>query len=393
MLAFIFILATSHNMKTTIGTFVPVEEALSFPVNPPENITVSDLGLLGHLEIHWNRPASLRNITDCTVRYQVEVFSAYENRWKGIRTSQTSVRDQFDLEQAVQLKLKTIVKGKCTNGTELHSSTVHLEQSPQHTGHASTRVRDFDCVFHQKEYMECTWRAKEEPQHSQRNLFYWHRDLEKPMECPKYLESHGVRDGCWFPKEALLEYTEFNICINGTSPMGPLRPAFYSLQLQNHVKPGVVENVSLELGPEKVFRLEWSPPTGQIPCHCLEYQVEAQESNVWLVSNITEETTFTPQITSNGRSCFRIRSRMHKYCADRGVWSEWSPQTCLPGHGAFPPVLSGTETGASFWNIILICTIVASTVTIFSLLVYLCMSKQILKGNNKNSSRCSLLAE
>lgn len=50
-------------------------------VDPPEDLVILDPGYLGRLEITWSPPASLINVTDCSVRYQLEYFDTYLNTW------------------------------------------------------------------------------------------------------------------------------------------------------------------------------------------------------------------------------------------------------------------------------------------------------------------------
>lgn len=41
----------------------------------------------------------------------------------------------------------------------------------------------------------------------------------------------------------------------------------------------------------------------------------------------TKQTNLTVP-SSRYRTCFRVRSRLHKYCADKSFWSDWSRATC-----------------------------------------------------------------
>ncbi|XP_031427932.1 interleukin-13 receptor subunit alpha-2 isoform X2 [Clupea harengus] len=357
-------------------------------VEPPENVTVSGLGLLGQLVIHWSRPTSLQNVTDCAVRYQLEYFSTYKNEWKGYRTPWTTLRAQFDLERDVQVKLRTMLRGKCTNGIESTSAALELVWHPKLTGVEGSRVKNFSCVFHMKQYMECTWdRGPEEPQHSQRFLYYWHNGLEAVAECPQYLLSSGVRTGCLFPREAVKEFTDFNVCVNGSSPVGPLRPAYFSLQVQNHVKPGLVEAVSLEaLQQDGELVLGWKPPAGHIPSHCLEYEVMTEHTNQdgreWRMVNVTEDTSLV--LPANQRSCARVRSHVHRYCSDHSFWSNWTQWKCLPEKDNLSPAM----------DIALICVLVASAVALLSLCVSVGMfSRTRRQRTEQKVSHCSLLGE
>ncbi|TNN26737.1 Interleukin-13 receptor subunit alpha-2 [Liparis tanakae] len=49
--------------------------------DPPEDLVISDLGHLGHLQIRWSPPASFLNMTECSRQYQLEYFDTYKNSW------------------------------------------------------------------------------------------------------------------------------------------------------------------------------------------------------------------------------------------------------------------------------------------------------------------------
>ncbi|XP_014051818.2 interleukin-13 receptor subunit alpha-2 isoform X5 [Salmo salar] len=309
-------------------------------VDPPENIGIDDPGHLGPLYIYWTAPTSLTNLTACSMRYHLEYFNTYQSRWTVIRTVRTWYRAQFDLEKEVRVRISTLLKGACTNGTELKSPFTEMVLPPNNTGPVGSRVQGFGCVFYQKEFMECTWETSlEEPTPSQYSLYYWHREMEQAEECPQYIHSNGVRTGCKFTEESLPEFSDFNICINSSSPKVVLRSAFFSLQIQNYgtsqqVKPAAIETVHLEASPDRRLQVQWDLPNERIPRHCLEYEVEAREEGVGgqlllQQRNVTNEMTLT-SLSMDGaqRKCFRVRSRMHHYCADRGFWSDWSRWSC-----------------------------------------------------------------
>lgn len=124
-------------------------------------------------------------------------------------------------------------------------------------------------------------------------------------ECPNYIVSRGVRSGCRFAGTSLPLFTDINLCVNGSSPEGPLRAQFISLQIQNHgthapipvfdggkkvssprsshpdivftivfpVKPPTTERVNVHAGPNKL-EIDWECPAGGVPVRCLEWEVE-----------------------------------------------------------------------------------------------------------------------
>ncbi|XP_022618249.1 interleukin-13 receptor subunit alpha-2-like isoform X2 [Seriola dumerili] len=305
-------------------------------VEPPEDLMILDPGHLGHLEITWSPPASLINMTECPKLYQLEYFDTYKNSWTAIRTPSRSYSAQFDLMKDIRVRVYTLLSGPCTNGTMIKSTSyTELVQKPPTTGVVGTTVKDFVCVFHNMENMECNWESNQKmPANSQQSLYFWHKELEQAEECPKYMISHSVRTGCNFTGKPLPDFTDINICINGSSPHGPLKPTFISLQIQNHVKPETTEKLHLQTHPDGQLELQWERPVGKVPGHCLEWEVERSQEGPdgkIALKILTEQTSLTlPLLNNYERNCLRVRSKLHKYCVDKSFWSEWSRTTCHP---------------------------------------------------------------
>ncbi|XP_018547058.1 interleukin-13 receptor subunit alpha-2 isoform X2 [Lates calcarifer] len=314
-----------------------------FTVDPPENLVILDPGHFGHLEITWTPPASLINRAECPKLYQLEYFNAYKGSWTVIRTSRRSYSAQFDLMKDVRVRVYTLLNGPCTNNTMIKSTNyTEVVQKPSSTGVAGITVKDFVCVFHNMEKMVCNWgRNPKIPANSQQNLYFWHRELEQAEECPKYILSGGVRSGCDFTGKALPDFTDINFCINGSSPQGPLKPTYASLQIQNHVKPGTAEKLHLQTGPDTRLEVQWERPVGSVPGQCLEWEVEySQEGPDGKMTSqqiFTEEMNLTLPLNDDyRRSCVRVRSKLHKYCVNKGLWSEWSHPACHPATSTSP---------------------------------------------------------
>ncbi|KAF7662047.1 hypothetical protein LDENG_00247930 [Lucifuga dentata] len=311
-------------------------------VDPPEDLAIIDPGHLGVLQIQWSPPNSLSNITDCQKIFQMEYFNTYRNKWTAIQTAKTTYSAQFDLTKEVRVRVSTLLRGPCTNGSLVKSTnyTEHI-QKPASTGFVGTPVQDFICVFHMMEYIQCNWkRSPEQPRNSLHTLYFWHMELGQTEECPKYIISNGVRNGCNFTRNFLPDFTDINFCVNGSSPEGPLKPTFISLQIQNHVKPAAAKTLNLQAGPYRQLELCWESPVGRVPEHCLEWEVEhnqeGPEGKHLLQQYFTKQMSLTqPTTQDTKRNCFRVRSKLHKYCADRGFWSDWSHSTCYPEEKIF----------------------------------------------------------
>ncbi|XP_042355826.1 interleukin-13 receptor subunit alpha-2 isoform X3 [Plectropomus leopardus] len=328
-----------NHQVTLMLLFITWRESMhcnGLTVDPPQDLVISDPGHLGHLLITWSPPASLINREECAILYQLEYFDTYSNSWSAVRTPRRMYSAQFDLMKDVTVRVYTFLSGPCTNGTMIKSkSYTEVIQKPLSTGVVGSAVQDIVCVYHNMKYVECSWgKSPKMPDNSQQTLYFWHKELEQAEECPKYLYSSGARSGCNFSGKSLPEFTNINFCVNGSSSEGPLKPTFISLQIQNQVKPETTEKLHLQTGPDMQLELHWDGPSGRIPGHCLEWEVEQNQegSDGKISSKISiKQTSLTlPSIHENQRQCFRVRSRLHKYCADKSFWSEWSRLTCHP---------------------------------------------------------------
>ncbi|XP_008274437.1 interleukin-13 receptor subunit alpha-2 isoform X2 [Stegastes partitus] len=326
-------------------------------VDPPENLTVLDPGHLGHLQISWSPPGSLINMTNCSIVYHLEYFNTYRNSWSMTRMNVRSYTAQFDLMKDIKVRVYTILDGPCTNNTMIQSrSYAELIQKPPSTGVMDTEVQNFTCVYHNKEHVECMWRRNPNtPAISKQNLYFWHKKLDQAVECPKYMVSGGVRRGCNFTGTSLPEFANIIFCVNGSSPEGPLKQTFVSLQIQNLMKPATTKKLHLQTCPDKKLQLQWERPNGKIPGHCLEWEVEhnqeGPDGKISKTQSVTRETNFNftlPSAHNSERNCFRVRSKLHKYCADKSFWSDWSRPTCDPVSTTSchePQQLYGSPTG------------------------------------------------
>ncbi|KAM6907300.1 interleukin-13 receptor subunit alpha-2 [Xenentodon cancila] len=307
-------------------------------VDPPEDITVLDHGHLGRLEITWSAPSRMVSGTECSVLYQLMYFNTYKKSWDSIRTSRRTYRAQFDLSKDIIVRVYTLLDGPCTNNKLIKSTNfTELIQKPPASGIMGTEVQDFTCVFYNMEYMECKWKqSPKEPADSQQNLYFWYDSLEKAVECSNYIMTNGKRSGCNFTEKPFPDFTDINLCVNGSSPEGPIKPFFTTLQTQNHVKPAATEKLYLQTGPDKQLELRWEPPVGSCPGRCLEWELEhdnegPDSKKISKIISTTRTNLTFPSSDSKERNCFRVRSKLHKYCVDKSFWSDWSHQKCHPG--------------------------------------------------------------
>ncbi|KAK7925508.1 hypothetical protein WMY93_007818 [Mugilogobius chulae] len=276
-------------------------------VDPPENLTIADMGHLGELEIRW-RPSVGKEQGQCLVLYELHYYDSYTSSWTTIRTTLTSFRAQFDLTKEVKVRVYTLISGACA---EVKSKNyTELVQKPDMTG--MDGIQNLTCVFYDMEHLVCSWkRSSKMPSKTQEALYYW--------------------SGCNFSGIDLPTFSDVNLCVNASS--GPIiRPVCTTLQIQNTVKPKAPGELHVEAGADRQLSVQWDSPPGRIPQDCLQWQVqvetEVEEGKHTLITST--ENVVSLALPANETHCLRVRSMMNKYCADGGVWSDWSPSVCYP---------------------------------------------------------------
>ncbi|XP_078067829.1 interleukin-13 receptor subunit alpha-2-like [Mustelus asterias] len=301
-------------------------------VDPPTDLQVTDLGHLGPLHIRWKAPRSLTSKRLCAARYMLSYCNVDSTNCKRVITKQLEYTDGFNLNKGIQVKLQTLVKEQCTNGTERHSDWVETVYWPPMDGHADSKVRDLQCVVYNLEYMDCVWQnGMSAPYDIKYRLYYWHEDLQHTKECDNYIENRGNIVGCHFHSDDLIEFSDFNICINGSSAMRPVRPAYYTLQLQDLVKVAAPDLINLTSPGTETIYIQWEPPVSKIKAHCLKYEVQFHgKSSNWQSKIIPDPVTSTTlNMTANAVNCVRVRATVNMFCADESIWSDWSSIRCL----------------------------------------------------------------
>ncbi|XP_023698542.2 interleukin-13 receptor subunit alpha-2 isoform X1 [Paramormyrops kingsleyae] len=319
----------------------------------PTDLRIMDPGRLGQLHINWTVPPILRSVTDCFVRFQLEYNNTYENRSQIVRIRERSYSAQFDLEKDNHVKVQILISGSCVNSsTEVQSPPVEAVLNAQRKGIPGSKINDSNCVFYNWEYMECIWN-KGRVQHPdyQYRLYYWHKGMEQAEECPQYIASKGKKIGCRFNRQFLMDFTEFNICINGSAEGHPLQPAYFTKQIQNLVKPSAITTLSLESLSNGQLSLKWSPSVGRVPHQCLEFEVESGPAGDGdlMQKNITRESSILiSRLHEHMPFCLRVRCRVNHFCADSHFWSEWSSSLCLPAEPGLPHILESDDTASGF---------------------------------------------
>ncbi|XP_027523482.1 interleukin-13 receptor subunit alpha-2 [Corapipo altera] len=305
------------------------------PVAPPRDLQITDPGLLGPLDIEWKPPPDVQTSSECTVKYKFEYRNTGDTDWKVIFTRRLKFRVGFDLSRTAEVKVQTLLEGRCTGGVEVQSDWIYATFQVPLQGKLESQVQNFHCIYHDWEYLKCTWQPGVlAPHGAHYGLYYWYEGLDQAAQCDHYIQDHGVNVGCTLRNLSQAEYQDLNICVNGSAAATPLRSLYSTLSLHNLAKPSPPRQLVVSVSAAEELRVVWSPPGGQTPPQCLEYEVEVAEDlgeakAAWAPVLTQMETACTiPRANQSHISCVRVRGRTNIFCADQGFWSEWT-QECF----------------------------------------------------------------
>ncbi|KAM8800015.1 interleukin-13 receptor subunit alpha-2 [Eudromia elegans] len=304
-------------------------------VAPPRDLQITDPGLLGSLDVQWKPPLDVRPFNACTVGYKFEYRNAGDSDWKVIFTRKLKFRVGFDLSRTAEAKVQTLLEGPCTGHAELQSEWVQARFQAPLLGKPESEVQNFHCIYHDWEYLRCTWQpGLLAPRGARYGLYYWYEGLDHAEQCDRYIQERGVNLGCTLQNLRRAEYRDLSICVNGSAPAAPLRPLYVTLRLQNLAKPSPPRGLLLAVSGAEELRVTWRPPGGETPSQCLEYELQLAaepggRGDAWQSVSTQMETAFTiPKENQSHASCVRVRGRTNTLCADQGFWSEWT-QECF----------------------------------------------------------------
>ncbi|KFP28217.1 Interleukin-13 receptor subunit alpha-2, partial [Colius striatus] len=302
-------------------------------VAPPQDLQITDPGLLGSLDVEWKPPHNLQTFNDCTVKYKFEYRNAGDRDWKVIFTRKLKLRVGFDLSRTAEVKVQTLLEGWCTDDTEVQSDWISATFQAPLSGKLESEVQNFHCIYHDWEYLKCTWQPGVlAPRGVRYGLYYWYEGLGHVAQCDDYIQDHGINTGCMLQNLSQAEYKDLSICVNGSAAATPLRPLYVTLRLHNIAKPSPPKQLVVSMSASKDLHVAWSPPGGETPAQCLEYEVQLTDHQeeaeaAWVSVPTQMETTLTISRANQSHvSCVRVRGKTNIFCADHGFWSEWTKE-------------------------------------------------------------------
>lgn len=309
--------------------YIQCSSTVQMTVAPPTNIQIKDLGTLGILEITWQPSAFMNNTSECSARYELTHQVVNEERWKSVRTKHQTYREAFDLGKNVVLKMRTYLKGPCTEEKEVLSEWVEINHPAPLLGPPESEVKDFKCIYDKYETLKCEWNAGGLGSNSNYELQYWQEGMSRKKTCTNYVTLNGINTGCDFGRSEFELFTNLFICVTGIPGLDPIRPSYFIFQLQNIGKPGVPENLTMTMNATDDFILHWKEPKGKIPAHCLQYEIQSKnQMNMWQTVAKPRENIYNFKTSETSNTCVRVRGKTNMYCADDGYWSDWSPEMC-----------------------------------------------------------------
>ncbi|XP_051683231.1 interleukin-13 receptor subunit alpha-2 isoform X2 [Oryctolagus cuniculus] len=306
---------------------------LEIKVNPPEDFEIVDPGYLGFLYLQWQPPVSLENFKACAVEYELKFRSIGGGRWKTVITKNLRYKYGFDLNKGIEAKIHTLLPKQCTNGSEVRSLWSEATYWMPEQGNLETKIKDMDCIYYNWQNLLCSWEPGKGV-HFDANyyLFYWYEGLDHALQCTDYIKANGKNVGCRFPQLESPDYKDFYVCVNGSSESKSIRSSYFIFQLQNIVKPLPPDYLSINVKNLLEVNLQWSIPRGSIPAKCFIYEIEFTEGDIaWVTTTFDNEMCIMRTSNGSHELCFSTRSKVNIYCADDGIWSEWSNEKCWKG--------------------------------------------------------------
>ncbi|NXI90277.1 I13R1 protein, partial [Psophia crepitans] len=230
-----------------------------------------------------------------------------------------------------------------------------------------TAAVDLSCVWHNLEYMLCTWRPGENASSSTNyTLFYWFDGLKNHKKCSNYSVHQGIF-GCVFnlsfPK-VTNTYPPISILIRDDSE--EIRPVCASKNPTTLVKPATPRRVTLSKINDEIY-VEWSE-SDTFPENCLFYEVKyhngdldtAQIIKVNLHYLVENNYTRIPSVDPNSKYLFRVRAKPKPECYSSKLCSDWSEEKSI-----------GEKMDSTFYVVLIITIPLLVAVSTIILLVYL----------------------
>ncbi|NXQ40017.1 I13R1 protein, partial [Catharus fuscescens] len=192
-----------------------------------------------------------------------------------------------------------------------------------------TAAVDLSCVWHNLEYMACTWRpGQNASSDTNYTLFYWFDGLENPTKCGNSSVDQGIFECIFnltFPK-VIRDYPTISILISDDSE--EIRPVCASKNPTTLVKPATPRQLTVSKTDDTI-NVKWSE-SETFPKNCLHYEVKCYNGDldIQVIESETNSVSI-PGIDPNSKYTFKVRAKIKTVCYDSHLHSDWSEEKSI----------------------------------------------------------------
>ncbi|NXW76923.1 I13R1 protein, partial [Hirundo rustica] len=210
-----------------------------------------------------------------------------------------------------------------------------------------TAAVDLSCVWHNLEYMACTWRPGENASSDTNyTLFYWFDGLENPKKCSNSSVDQGIFECIFsltFPK-VTSTYPAITILIRDDSE--EIMPVCASKNPTTLVKPATPRQLTLSKTNDRID-VKWSE-SETFPGSCLHYEVKCFNGDldigqiipVTVYQNSCKSYESFPSfsemnsvsiagIDANSKYTCKVRAKPKRECYNSDFHSDWSEEKSI----------------------------------------------------------------
>ncbi|NWR51688.1 I13R1 protein, partial [Regulus satrapa] len=237
-----------------------------------------------------------------------------------------------------------------------------------------TAAADLSCVWHNLEYMACTWRRGENASSDTNyTLLYWFDGLENPKKCSNSSVDQGIFKCIFnltFPK-VTSTYPAISILIRDGSE--EIRPLCASKNPTTLVKPATPRQLTVSKTDDRID-VKWSE-SETFPRSCLQYEVKCCNGDLdigqiipvsfhyfFFSFPVTSEmnSVSIPGIDANSKYTFKVRAKPKPECYNSDFHSDWSEEKSI-----------GEKRDSTIYFVLIITIPLIVAVSTIILLVYL----------------------
>ncbi|NXK29506.1 I13R1 protein, partial [Arenaria interpres] len=239
-----------------------------------------------------------------------------------------------------------------------------------------TAAVGLNCVWHNLEYMDCSWRPGENASSDTNyTLFYWFDGLKNPEKCNNYSMDHRrCVFSVTFPK-VTNTYPAISILIRDDDSED-IRPVCASKNPTTLVRPATPRRLTLSKINDEIY-VEWNK-SDTFPENCLFYEVEYHNGDLdtaqiiqvifhylqlmdyFFLLCIFYNLCCYSHVDPNSKYTFKVRANPKPECYSSELFSDWSEEKSI-----------GEKTDSTFYFVLIITIPLIVAVSMIILLIYL----------------------